>query len=177
MANLNLKEKDIYLRPLSLNDVNSNYLSWLQDPEVMSGIATKDYTLAKLNEYVSNRLNDYNVHFFAIICNVSNIHIGNIKLDFYDNDANTIELGLLIGNKNYWGKGIGKQVCKLILEYAFNVLNIRKIYLAVYENNPGAKRLYEKLGFKIEGCLRKHIAVNGEYFDKYYMGIFKEEAI
>ena len=54
-------------------------------------------------------------------------------------------------------------------------MNLRKIYLAVYENNQNAKKLYEKLGFTLEGTLRKHVMVNNVYYDKYLMGLFKTE--
>ena len=172
-----LKSDTIYLRPLNIQDVNTTYLSWLQDNEVMSGIATSGYTLQKLHDYVKEKTETTNVAFFAICSNDENEHIGNIKLDFHDAKANVSELGLLIGNKNYWGKGVGSQACKLAIEYGFDTMDLRKIYLAVYENNPHAKKLYEKLGFTLEGTLRKHILADGNFCDKYLMGIFKNEFI
>jgi RimJ/RimL family protein N-acetyltransferase len=167
--------KKVYLRPLTLNDVNQNYFSWLNDVDVMNGIATSGYTMDILKKYVEDRINNKNVAFAAIIFKETNEHIGNIKFDYHDEKANLSELGLLIGNKNYWGKGIGYEACKLMLEFGFDVLNLRKIYLAVYENNLTAKKLYEKLGFILEGTLRKHVMVDGKLYDKYLMGIFKEE--
>ena len=172
-----LKGNTIYLRPITLQDVNDNYLSWLYDVEVMSGIATSGYTLDNLKVYVEERINKSSVAFFAICSNGTNEHIGNVKIDFHDAKANVSELGLLIGNKSYWGKGIGFEACQLAIDYGFNKMQLRKIYLAVYENNLNAKKLYEKLGFKLEGTLRKHILANGELCDKYLMGIFKEEFI
>lgn len=172
---MKLKSENIYLRSLTLEDVNSNYLSWLQDEEVMQGIATSNYTIEKLIEYVKPRINDEKIAFFAIIDNETGKHIGNVKIDFHDEKANVSELGLLIGDKNFWGKGIGYEACKLAINYGFEQMKLRKIYLAVYESNPNAKRLYEKLGFKVEGVLRKHVYANGGYQDKYLMGIFKEE--
>lgn len=172
---MNLASEKIFLRPLTLIDVNETYLSWLQDVKVMQGIATSGYTIDKLIEYVSPRLNNPQVAFFAIIDNETKKHIGNVKIDFHDEKANVSELGLLIGDKNYWGKGIGYDACKLAIKYGFEVMKLRKIYLAVYESNPNAKKLYEKLGFQLEGVLRKHVYSNGGFQDKYLMGIFKEE--
>ncbi|MBL7936219.1 MAG: GNAT family N-acetyltransferase [Bacteroidia bacterium] len=172
---VNLKAGKIYLRPIELKDVNSNYLSWLHDREVMQGIATSGYTLENLKVYVEERLNKQDVAFFAICSKDTNEHIGNIKIDFHDKQANVSELGLLIGNKNYWGKGVGYEACRLAMDYGFNTMGIRKLYLAVYENNLNAKKLYEKLGFKLEGTLRKHVMADGHLYHKYLMGIFKEE--
>ena len=112
---------------------------------------------------------------FAICDKVNDVHIGNIKLDNFDWVNRTCELGLLLGDRTYWGKGIGTEVMRLTLAYAFNQLNLRKVLLAVYANNPAAIKLYEKVGFKNEGCLRSQIFVKGEYIDKHYMGIFSNE--
>jgi [ribosomal protein S5]-alanine N-acetyltransferase len=172
---LRLVATSIYLRPLSVEDVNVRYLSWLQDPEVMSGLATSGYTMANLKDYVSAKIVSDGVLFFAICDNVSHLHIGNIKLDFHDAKANISELGLLIGDKAYWGKGIGEEACRLILDYGFRQERLNKIHLAVYASNPKAKRLYERLGFKEEGCLEDHVLVNDTLYDKYLMAIFKKD--
>jgi RimJ/RimL family protein N-acetyltransferase len=111
----------------------------------------------------------------AICDQESNKHIGNIKLDNFDWVSRTCELGVLIGEKDFWGKGIGSEVCKLTIKYAFEQLNIRKILLAVYAHNIGAIKVYEKLGFVNEGTLRQHIWSNGAYVDKHYMGLFASE--
>ncbi len=170
-----LRSELIYLRFITLNDVNDNYLSWLNDNEVMKGISTSGYTIDNLKDYVDKKISDPSVAFFAICSNDTNEHIGNVKIDFHDPKANLSEIGLLIGNKNYWGKGVGYTACKLALDYGFNTMKLHKIYLAVYENNLSAKKLYEKLGFKLEGTLRKHVQVDGTLYDKYYMGLFKKE--
>jgi ribosomal-protein-alanine N-acetyltransferase len=172
-----LKGKTIYLKPITLNEVNNTYLSWLQDEEVMQGIATTGYTLENLKSYVAQRVNNPNVAFFTIRANDTTDHIGNIKLEVQDAKAKVSDLGLLIGNKNYWGKGVGLEACRLAITYGFEEMQLRKIYLAVYENNLSAKKIYEKLGFKMEGTLRKHVLVNGELYDKHLMGLFKNEFV
>ena len=165
----------IYLRYIKLTDVNDNYLSWLNDDEVMKGIVTSGYNLQNLQSYVRNKINLKHTHFFAIVLKSNNLHIGNIKLDFHDSKANLSEMGILIGDKNYWGKGIAKEACDLILNYGFKKLKLRKIFLAVFENNISALNLYKSLGFKTEGKLIKHVEVKGTLYDKYLMGIFSKD--
>jgi [ribosomal protein S5]-alanine N-acetyltransferase len=172
-----LQGEKIYLRAISTDDVTEEYLSWINDEETTRGLASGVFPsgIEDLRKFVEGAIQNKNVVMFAI-CDIQNdLHIGNIKLDNFDWVSRTCELGLLIGNKNYWGKGIGSEVCKLTLQYAFTDLNIRKVSLAVYANNPAAIRLYEKLGFVQEGNLRQHIFEGGNYFDKLYMGIFQEE--
>lgn len=163
------------LRPLQLSDVSERYLSWLGDNEVMQGIATGGYTMEKLRAYVGEKISDPNVAFYAVCDKETGLHIGNAKLDFMDVNARVAEFGLLLGDKNYWGRGIGKEATRLLMSYGFGRMELRKIWLAVYENNPNAKRLYESVGFILEGTLRKHVAVNGQYYDKHLMGLFPGE--
>lgn len=165
----------IYLRPIQITDVNDTYLSWINSPEINFGLATRSATMEELIQYVQKKIENPHCHFFAICDKETNQHIGNIKLDFYDPSARVIEMGILIGNKNYWGKGIGFQAGKLVIDYAFSQLNVRKVWAAVYSNNIASKRMFEKLGFKIEGIQKEHICINEQYLDKILMAIFKHE--
>jgi RimJ/RimL family protein N-acetyltransferase len=167
----------IYLRALELSDASERYLSWINDEEVTRGLASGVYpsTIEDLKKYVQSLSGSKNAVMFAICDKQNDLHIGNIKLDNFDWVNRTCELGLLLGDRTYWGKGIGTEVMKITLLYAFEQLNLRKVVLAVYANNPGAIKLYEKVGFQHEGCLRNQIHYKGEYIDKHYMGIFSNE--
>jgi ribosomal-protein-alanine N-acetyltransferase len=172
-----LEGDKIYLRAIAKSDVNQNYLNWLNDKETTRGLASGLFpsTLVELEQFVDRAIQNKDVVFFAI-CDASNDrHVGNIKIDHFDWVSRTCELGLLIGDKNYWGKGIGYEACRLTLAYAFQTLNIRKVVLAVYENNPAAIGLYKKLGFHMEGTLRAQVYDDGQYCDKHFMGLFAEE--
>ncbi|MBX7050601.1 MAG: GNAT family N-acetyltransferase [Flavobacteriales bacterium] len=172
-----LEGEKIYLRALTQSDANEEYLSWLNDEETTRGLASGVFpsSIEALKKFVEGISARKDVVMFAICDKKNGQHIGNIKLDNFDWVSRTCELGILIGNKSYWGKGIGFEVCQLTIQYAFQDLNIRKVVLAVYENNPAAVKLYEKLGFQHEGRLRKQVFEGGQYFDKLYMGIFVEE--
>ncbi len=172
-----LMGEKIYLRKLTLNDVTHKYLSWLQEPEVMSGIAKNNYTLNKLNDYVKSKINSKNVFFFAICDKENNNHIGNIKMEMVNDLAKVADLGVLIGEKKYWGKGIGYEACSLLINFGFNELKLKKIFLAVFDNNPNAIKLYKKLGFQLEGTLKQHVFVNGKYYDKHIMSIFNKNHV
>lgn len=170
-----LSDNLVILKPLKVQDVSDEYLNWLNSPEISFGLSRRNYTMKELIDYVKEKTKDPHCVFFAILDKKTNQHIGNIKLDNFDKETNLMDLGILIGNKNFWGKGYGKSACILMIDYGFNVMNLRKIWLAVYENNPAARILYEKLGFVTEGILRKHVYFNGSFYDKYIMGIFKDE--
>lgn len=172
-----LEGDQIYLRALEVSDATEAYLSWLNDPETTRGLMSGAYpsNLEDLRRYVETVTTSKDAVMFAVCDKSSDEHIGNIKIDRFDWSSRTCELGILLGSKDHRGKGIGTEVCRLVLQYAFERLNIRKVLLAVYANNPAAIRTYEKLGFVMEGTLRQHVWVEGSYVDKHFMGIFKEE--
>jgi len=172
-----IEGESIYLRAVEAADAGERYLSWMNDEEVTKGLASGVFptTIEDLKKYIQNITSSRNAVMFAVCDKQSDLHIGNIKLDNFDWVNRTCELGLLLGDRSYWGKGVGTQVMELTLKYAFQQLNIRKVVLAVYANNPAAIRLYEKVGFQKEGCLRDQIFYKGEYIDKYYMGIFSNQ--
>jgi ribosomal-protein-alanine N-acetyltransferase len=167
----------VYLRAIELSDATERYLSWINDEEVTRGLASGVYpsTLEDLKNYLTSIVSSKNAVMFAICDKTNDLHIGNIKVDNFDWVNRTCELGVLLGDRSYWGKGIGTEVMRLTLHYAFEQLNIRKVVLAVYANNPVAVKLYEKIGFQKEGCQRQQIHYKGDYIDKYYMGIFSNE--
>jgi RimJ/RimL family protein N-acetyltransferase len=172
-----LQGENVCLRGITQSDANDLYLSWLNDREITAGLVVGKFPteLHELERYIASSISNPDSVLLAIIANDSNTHIGNIKLGGFDWIARNCELGLLIGDRNYWGKGIGKEVCELTLDYAFNTLNMHRVWLTVFTNNPSAQRLYEKLGFVVEGAQKEHVFVNGSYYNKVYMGLLKED--
>ena len=80
-----------------------------------------------------------------------------------------------IGDKSYWGKGYGKDAINTLLDYAFRLRNVRRVYLTVNGPNERAIRAYKACGFIEEGRLRRHAWSNGQYIDILYMGVMREE--
>ena len=83
-------------------------------------------------------------------------------------------LGIVIGNKNYQGSGLGKEVMDTIINYAWNSLNLRKISLEVRSDHTTAVKLYEELGFIREGLLKDHYFNEGIYNDALLLSLFKD---
>jgi RimJ/RimL family protein N-acetyltransferase len=80
-----------------------------------------------------------------------------------------------LGDPDTWGKGYGTEAMRLVLRYAFDELNLHRVFLWVFAYNERAIRSYEKTGFKREGCIRECIRRNGRRWDMYVMGILREE--
>jgi putative acetyltransferase len=75
---------------------------------------------------------------------------------------------------DFQGRGIGSALMAAMLDLADNWLDLRRIDLTVYADNPAAVHLYEKFGFVIEGTLRNYAFRNGAYVDAYAMARLRE---
>jgi RimJ/RimL family protein N-acetyltransferase len=85
------------------------------------------------------------------------------------------ELGIAIGDREYWGKGFGTDAMRLILRYGFTEMNLERITLGVFDYNKRAIRTYEKTGFILEGRMRQAVHRDGSRADIVYMGILRDE--
>lgn len=101
--------------------------------------------------------------------------IGICALFNEDHTAQTIELGITIGDKDYWGKSYGRDVVASLVEYAFTYRNYRKVWLQVHGDNKRAQAAYAACGFVEEGRQKAHVFSNGAYDDLIYMGIFRDD--
>ncbi len=151
--NLIFKGTRIYLRELEEKDVSQEYCNWLNDPIVNKFLCAKSAKMEELKLYVKKRKQNPNCLFFGIFLINSNKHIGNVKLEPIDWTDKRATLGICIGDKNYWGKGICNKVMKLIIEGAFSKLELEKIDLAVSSENKAAIICYLKAGLRIDSCI------------------------
>ena len=100
--------------------------------------------------------------------------IGQCLLHNFDYTAGTCELGITIGDRDYFGQGYGKDVVNLLVKYAFRLRNMRKVWLTTNGSNERAQRSFAKCGFVEEGRLRAHIWLDGRYDDLVYMAIHRD---
>ena len=100
------------------------------------------------------------------------IGFGRVEIDWY---AQKGWLGLEIGEPEYWGQKIGEEVTHLMVEYAFNELNLYKIYAGISSANIGSWRCAEKNGFIREATFKKDNYIDGKYFDRFVYSLLKED--
>jgi RimJ/RimL family protein N-acetyltransferase len=113
--------------------------------------------------------------FFSIRRLEDDLLLGDMVLDVVHWNNGDAFVGLLIGERDLWGKGLGTQAMNLLLEFAFTEVNLRRVTLTVFEYNPRAIRSYEKAGFRHEGRMRQVLSREGKRWDVLYMGILREE--
>ena len=104
-----------------------------------------------------------------------NKHIGNISLHSIDWINRSAELSVIIGETDYWKKGITTEAGKIVLWHGFEKLNMNRIWLGTSGNNIGMNRVAKKIGMIQEGNLRQGIFLNGKFKDVINYSILREE--
>lgn len=91
--------------------------------------------------------------------------VGSAGLRAFDWRNRSAELGLVIGDKAMWGQGLGTEVTRLLLRHAFFTLNLHRVWLRVFADHARAQRIYDKVGFVLEGRQRDGDFRDGRYRD------------
>lgn len=163
---------EIYLRSLCLNDLDGNWYMWLNDPEVTryqdKGIFPNSFEKQKSYfEYLSKSQNDI---VFAIIFASDGKHIGNIGLHRIDYIHRHADVGIILGEKEYWNRGFATKCIQALVQYAGNSLNLHRLTSYIMIENTGSLKAFSKVGFSKEGCMKEYYFKNGRYLDVVVLG-------
>jgi len=97
------------------------------------------------------------------------------KIPHWARRYHNADLGLCIGEKDKWGKGYGTEVTKLLLEEAFEQLNLHKVGWWTFAENKASIALAKKLGFKEEGRLQEQTFFNNQFHESVVLGLLKSQ--
>ena len=100
--------------------------------------------------------------------------VGSVYLRDINYDYEKAEFGAFIGDKDATGLGYGTEAAALMLEYAFNTLNLHKIFLRLVSTNTAAEKSYLKAGFVREAYLKDEVKIDGEFVDIILMSKLKD---
>ncbi|MEJ2765945.1 GNAT family protein [Photobacterium sp. MCCC 1A19761] len=172
-----LQSKMIKLRPLDVDDTDEFYL-WACNREVTQfSISSYSYPKSKtdISKWLAGINNDSKSISLGITCGETGRLIGYAGIASISTLNRCGEYFILIGDKEYWGKGIGTEVTKLVTDYGFKDLGLHRIELTAYATNPSAIRAYEKAGYVHEGVKRQSGYRNGQFIDKVQMSVLSHE--
>ncbi len=165
------------LRPVEKDDL-PRWVEWFSDPAVREYMdMVLPLSLAQEERWfddLQERLSEREVVMLAIETH-DGVHIGNISLFDISWKDRKAELGITIGNRDYWSKGYGCDSIRTMLGLAFADLNLHRVFLRVHADNARGIRCYEKAGFRKEGTLRESVFRGGGYLDTFVMGILDSE--
>ncbi len=115
--------------------------------------------------------------YFAVETNVEHEHVGNIWLWDLDWRHRKAELRILLGENSAQGRGLGTQAIALLTSYAFERLNLHKIYAYTLGTNPRARRAFLKARYYEEAILKRDRWVGDHYADVHRLAIFRDHCL
>lgn len=169
------------LRSLQVDDFEMVH-KWLSDPYiirltfVVSGPNSEQimpFSETLSEQYLNMLVTDDKRMTYAI--EVNGQHVGNIGLKDYNEDFKRSEIFVEVGEAEFRSKGVGKAAIAILLDYAFDVLNLREIRLEVLEFNAAAIHVYKKLGFVSTGSTGWHYDHHGQYWQVHGMVLVKDK--
>ena len=170
---------DLGTQPIQLTEINRTDLpqlqKWINDADIarMSSVYRPISDIAQ-EQWFTSIATDASSYIFGIRLMDDSL-IGICQLTTVNTTARSAELRIRIGEKEHWGKGYGYQATMKLLDFAFNTLNLHRVWLTVFSFNKQAIRLYQKAGFTEEGVMRQAFYGNGEYHDILLMSMLKNE--
>ncbi|MBN1667868.1 MAG: GNAT family N-acetyltransferase [Anaerolineales bacterium] len=168
----------IRLRAIERADL-PRFVAWLNDPEVRRGLQMYlPLSQAEEEQWYEEMLTrpvDQHPLTIEVITEDGWVPIGNCGLFGIDWRVRQAEFGIFIGDRPSWNQGYGTDATRLMLQHAFETLNLNRIFLRVYENNPRAIRAYEKSGYVVEGRLRQAHYDEGAYYDVILMSVLRQD--
>ena len=155
---------------------SQDFFRWVSNKKAVEyslSVFLPDRDISWVDAYLEQILNDRKC--WNQVIRVNGHSIGYCGFSNISGHNRSAEYFILIGDDEYWGKGIGTQAGSLVMEYGFDVLKLHRIWLTVSDCNQRAIRSYEKLGFQKEGKMREACHRYGAYHDKIVMGLLHRE--
>lgn len=155
----------VTLFPLTLGNVSEEYVRWLNDKAVNQFLECRfsEHSLHSTHEFVQHCLDDSSALLLGIRAgHLAGRHVGNIKVGPVDRNHETAEVGILIGDRDAWGKGIATDAIQVVKHVAKHELMLRRITAGCYQSNVGSWKAFTKAGFTIEGERPGHFLLNGK---------------
>ncbi len=165
-----------YLSPCSQEEAEK-WTEWDNDLEIaipLGDEAYTPYTLEKMRDILAE-VSKHQNHIFSIVDLEADTTIGRCLLFNIDQVNRQATMGIVIGEKEYWGKGYGQDAIRLLLDYGFNLLNLNSIMLGTFSFNERAQSCFRKVGFKEIGRRREARIIGEKKFDLVMMDILASE--
>lgn len=165
----------IRLWPLERHDLLKNY-QWANDRELarFAGMNPSPRSVLEIERWFEGVANNPEIRIFSIKT-AEGDYLGNIELRELDLRCGCAEIGILLGERAWWGRGCGTEALRLLLAFAFQDLRLHRLSARVLESNPRALHCFEKCGFLREGIEREAHYQDGRFWDVHLLGLLASE--
>lgn len=162
------------LVPFAAADISADYLGWLNDPEVVkySNQRFVTHTEESCAKYVGSFAGTGNL-FLRILSRSDGSFLGTMTA-YYSAPHRTVDVGIMVGNRDAWGKGIGQDAWNTLLAWLLEQDCIRKLTAGTMRCNGAMVRLMERSGMRLEAVRPGQELLDGVPQDLLYYGKFRD---
>lgn len=170
------EQTHIYLRAFEPEDYKTS-IKWRKDDDIWDMLGGTKYFVSEAYEkqWVENAIFNSKDIRLAVCLSLNHLYIGNVYITDINMTNRTGTSHVLIGNKDYWGKGYAKEALMLLLDYAFNERGLNRISANVLTSNTASIKMHQKAGYIMEGVLRQSVYKNGNFQDQAILSILKND--
>jgi tRNA (guanine37-N1)-methyltransferase len=169
------KTKRFLLRNHERGDID-HWMKWMNDEEVSRYISlSPPFSREDEEEYFETSQENLSLLPISICDKKTKKPIGNASITIDPFHEDIASFGIIIGEKNYWGRGVCQEVVAEMLRMSFQELGLVRVYLDVFTENIAAQKCYEKVGMRRSGYQEKKYMKSGGFFDAYFYEMLKED--
>jgi [ribosomal protein S5]-alanine N-acetyltransferase len=171
---MQLETKNYILKTLGTKGATNLYLSWLKDDEISRTLDVdgQSQTLDKIRSFIVSH--DDKTSFLFGIFTKNGLHIGTHSFRYYPQHK-LATVGVMIGDKSFWGKAVPLETRTGILNWAFDELGCNKVEAGCLSINLPAIYNFKRQNWKIEGIRKEHRIVNNQSVDTILFGMIKKD--
>ncbi|MBN1262012.1 MAG: GNAT family N-acetyltransferase [Anaerolineae bacterium] len=172
-----LRGKTVCLTALTEADLPAA-ANWYQDAAFLRHLDAEPAaprSAGELRPWLDAAQKSPNDYLFAIRSLAGATLLGYVALDGILWPHGVAGFSIAIGASQHRGQGYGREALTLLLQFAFDELNLYRIQLTVFSYNQNAIALYEKLGFHREGVFRQFLRRDGQRYDMFLYGLLEPE--
>lgn len=163
----------VILRPFIVEDL-PDIEECLKDPEVikLTGSSPNFDREVFINWYKTRNVQIDRLD-LAIVDKSQNILVGEVVVNLYDEENQSMNFRILIGYRGR-DRGLGTEATQLMVDYVFKNTNLNQLTLSVFDFNPRAKKIYEKVGFVIHSVDKNELEFEGQWIDSINMKLLRD---
>lgn len=170
-----LQGPTVRLEPLTATMLE-DYLHGLGDPEVQRLTGTHAvFDRASVAQWLSSRASQHDRADWAVVRLDDGAFLGEAVINDVDPDNESASYRVWLAGPASTGRGYGTEATRLVVDFAFDQLQLHRLALEVHEHNPRARRVYEKCGFTVEGRLRAALLWRGHRYDTLVMSMLSTD--
>ena len=167
-----LQTKRLFIQQFRTEHITKNYLQALNQEQVVGLTEARHKVWCKKDviEFISQANVPNKSYLFGVFVKSSSKPIGNVRLFNLHKIHRRAELSFMFYDQEEWGKGFATEALSSIVNFAFEDMNLHRIHADYYEKNLASSRVFEKLGFEIEGIYKDHFLYQNTYVNSIRVG-------